>query len=588
MNHRILLCVIFLATTLSAMSSVPLLRVQETHPTTSAWVLAGQEQLSGQAFQQDALVSYNGFQYTVYYNATRNVTIARRRLFSGKWQEVVLPHRNTADDAHNVISIGFCRNDGTIHLAYDHHNTTLQYCRSVIGLAHRTEPDEWTASSFGPTTSALDQEVVVPDVTYPRFIEKPDGNLLLECRYRLSGDGDSYLREYDGVTHTWKLLGRYVQGMDARPDACAYINRMDYDTKGRLHVSWCWRDDFGGGSNHDLFYGYSLDDGRTWKDTHGKRVAITEYIRPTNSRFTGLCMRQGISSLKVADIPHFKGYINQETQATDSKGRVHIAVSYMEEGTDMNWASSRSKAVLHHWLRETNGTWRHTVVRHNGVPVHSPCRVQLVIDKLDNAFLIAGQAEVYAATAAGDYLDWSLVSDTDKGRFCSEPQVDRWLLKEGMLSFVYLERNGTIAVIDYLLDNPGPFNGKGLKTDYFYDENSQLSVKQVIRKQPGGTCPAGTRSVRWSGYLETAFAEPYTLHVTTSSNTVVIINDECVLETTPSTSPRTFSIPLRTINSHRNKLVIMCKGYGLDNVSLAWSSRRTHLSKVPTRHLFPL
>ncbi len=64
-------------------------------------------------------------------------------------------------------------------------------------------------------------------------------------------DGDSYLREYDGNTHRWTHIGRYVQGMDASPNACAYINRMDYDVLGRLHVSWCWRDDFGGGSNHD-------------------------------------------------------------------------------------------------------------------------------------------------------------------------------------------------------------------------------------------------------------------------------------------------------------------------------------------------
>jgi hypothetical protein len=118
---------IVLASHLQGQTTVKALRVLETLPNTSAWVLSGQEQLTGQAFQQDALISYNGFQYTVYYNATRNVTIARRALPSGTWKEVVLPHRNTADDAHNVISMGICKNDGTIHLSYDHHNTTLRY-----------------------------------------------------------------------------------------------------------------------------------------------------------------------------------------------------------------------------------------------------------------------------------------------------------------------------------------------------------------------------------------------------------------------------------------------------------------------------
>ncbi|MDP4276135.1 MAG: BNR repeat-containing protein [Bacteroidota bacterium] len=571
----------------AAPTTVKALRVNETHPTTTAYVLSTQEQLSGQSFQQDALVSYNGYQYTVYYNANRNVTIARRKLPLGTWKEVVFPHRNTRDDSHDVISMGICKNDGTIHLAYDHHNNTLQYNRSVPGLANDPEHLAWDISNFGAMTSQLVSDVTIPNVTYPRFINKPDGDLLFECRYKLSGDGDSYLREYNGLTHTWKLIGRYVQGMNANPNACAYINRMDYDVNGRLHVSWCWRDDFSGCSNHDLYYGYSDDNGKTWKDTHDSIVAVTELIDPTDSRVSGTCMREGLPSLKIATIPYNKGYINQETQATDSKGRVHIVNSYMEDGTDSNWTTSRTKAVLHHRYRDADGTWHCNLIKNNGANVNSYCRVQLIIDSNDNAIVIANGAEIYTATAANNYEDWQLLTNVDKDRFCSEPQFDHNAIKDGVLSFVYLSRNHTISVIDYLLDNPRTLTGTGLHADYYTDgifTQSNGSAGQVL---PGNPLPAGTKSVRWSGTLETRFAEPYTLYLTTTAPTTVSINDSTVLNTGKVSGLKTFSFKLPAINSHKNSLVIESKATPSDSLSLEWSGDRTAHTVIPAVHLYP-
>ena len=249
------------------------IRIGETNPSVSAYVFGTGEQLSGQQFQTEGIMTYEGYQYTVYYNLTRNVCIARRKLPVGNWEEIKFPYQNKVDDAHNVISMGICHKDGSIHLAYDHHNDDLHYSYSINGSANDPENMPWEASSFCATTDVMDK--AVPNVTYPRFISKPDGNLLFECRFRWSGFGDSYLREYDGDTKKWTLVGRYVQGEDVTPDACAYINGMTYDCLGRLHVTWCWRDDFGGGSNHDFYYGYSEDDGRTWKDTNGDQKAVT-------------------------------------------------------------------------------------------------------------------------------------------------------------------------------------------------------------------------------------------------------------------------------------------------------------------------
>ncbi|KAA6302773.1 MAG: hypothetical protein EZS26_000943 [Candidatus Ordinivivax streblomastigis] len=564
MYKLLFLTALFLCGSITAQTvgDVSLTRVGESCPNTNVVLLSGQEQLSGQAFQQDALLSHNGYQYTVYYNATRNVCIARRKLPLGQWHEVVLPHKNTADDSHNVISMGICATDGTIHLAYDHHNTTLQYCRSIVGLASDPEHTKWTADNFTPTTSQLISQVTVPDVTYPRFISKPDGNLLFECRYKLSGDGDSYLREYNGTTHQWSLLGRYVQGMDANPNACAYINRMDYDILGRLHVSWCWRDDYNGMSNHDIFYAYSEDHGRTWKNTGGQQVAVTEVINPTDSRASGLCLREGIASLQVATIPYNRGYINQESQTSDQQGRVHILNSYIPDGagTDANWESSRLKARLHHRFRDASGVWHVNQVKKQGAAVHSYCRSQVIADAFDNAWVIANGAEIYAATSAANYADWQLVSDTDKNRFCSEPQVDHpRLLNDGVLSFVYVGRDKKVVVIDYLTDNPKQPSGTGLRED--------------------------TQNLEWSGTLETRYGEAYTLYLETDVPLEVYV-DGALLLTKTASGRQEISAAIPLIASHRHALVI--KAAANPSVwELKWSSERTTKASVPVTSLYP-
>jgi hypothetical protein len=544
--------------------NIRMTRVGESCPNDNVVLLSGQEQLSGQAFQQDALISYNGYQYTVYYNATRNVCIARRKLPLGAWREVVLPHQNTEDDSHNVISMGICANDGTIHLSYDHHNTTLRYCRSVLGLANDVENLKWSASNFGPTVSQLVEGVAVPDVTYPRFIEKPDGNLLFECRYKLSGDGDSYLREYDGNTHRWTSIGRYVQGMDATPDACAYINRMDYDCLGRLHVSWCWRDDFGGGSNHDIFYGYSDDHGRTWKDTRGTQVAVTENIAPTDSRASGACMRQGISSLQIATIAYNRGYINQESQTSDRLGRVHILNSYIPDdaGTDSDWTSSRTKARLHHRFRDTDGTWKVNPVKKNGEEVHSYCRAQILSDAFNNAFVIANGAEIYAATPVDDYSGWELISDSDKDRFCSEPQADHpLLLNDGVLSFVYVGRDKKVVVIDYLTDNPHTPSGTGLKAE-------QTST-----------------GMKWSGTLETLYGEAYTLYLNTNTPTTIYVDGRKLREKTTQVQEE-LSVPIPLIASHKHQITVEAQTTNQALPLLSWESAGTPKTPVPAASLY--
>lgn len=562
-------------------------KVAQHYPSTTAYVMGSGEQLSGQQFQTDGILTYMNYQYAVYYNATRNVTIARRKMPVGVWEEVVLPYRNSANDAHNTISMGISAGDGRIHLSYDHHNDPLHYCHSIAGSANDPENMPWATSSFSATTNILDK--AVPDVTYPRFISMPNGNLLFECRYRWSGYGDSYLREYNADTQTWTLVGRYVQGEDVSPDACAYINGMTYDKTGNLHVTWCWRDDFGGGSNHDFYYAYSEDDGRTWKDTYGDHKATTQLMDPVHSTTTGTSLGQTKKSYMVEAIGYNRGYINQETQDVDSRGRIHAVNSHIPDGqgTDSNWGNSRTKARLHHRFRKEDGTWVKRLITVNGQSVNSIRRVNLAIDSFDNAYVVANGFGVIMASPADDYANWTLISEDGKSGFVSEPLSDRPLLKnKGVLSFVYLSAKNEITVFDYLTNNPQPATGTGLLAEYFAGTNySNLISSEVVATPDQSTVPTGTQSIRWSGSFETRLGEAYTLHLNTADRADVYVNDRLVKIISDATTAQEHDINFSLIASHRNNIVI--QAVTSSPLTLSWSGANTAKQVIPATSLYP-
>lgn len=562
-------------------------RVGITYPSVAAFVMGTGEQLSGQQFQTDGILTHKGYQYTVYYNANRNVCIARRKLPQGAWEELVLPYRNTINDAHNTISIGISHGDGRIHLAYDHHNDPLRYSYSIVGSANDPENMPWVASSFSPTTQIMDK--AVPNVTYPRFISMPNGNLLFECRFRWSGFGDSYLREYNAVTQTWSMVGRYIQGEDFTPDACAYINGMSYDHRGRLHITWCWRDDFGGGSNHGFLYAFSDDHGRSWKDNTGVVRATADVMDPVFDNVTRGAIGQRKPGFLIEAIPHNRGYINQETQDVDSKGRIHAVTSHIPDGqaSDANWNSARSKSRLHHRFRREDGSWVRRLITVNGQSVHSIRRVHLAIDSFDNAYIVANGFGVIMASPHDEYATWTLLSEDARTGFLSEPLVDKPLLREqGVLSFVYLSSDQKIAVFDYLTRNPNTPNGTGLTAEYFSNANfTGLISQQLVASPEQSIVPAGTKSIRFSGTFETLLGEAYTLQLQTAYKTHVYVNDRLQQILTASQGVQTHSIQYPLIASHKNNIVI--EMVGSTSPVLTWSSAGTPMQSIPTTSLYP-
>ncbi|HSH08774.1 MAG TPA: BNR-4 repeat-containing protein, partial [Oceanipulchritudo sp.] len=169
--------------------------------------------VNGRTFgKQNAVTTVNGWQYTTYYDENRNVVLGRRELPDGEWELIrFTDYRITSSDAHNITSVGVCEADGTIHLAFDHHAYDLNYRVSQQGVATSPRSYTWSASLFSPVTDQLGAVGKLTSLTYPRFFNAPNGNLMLYYRFGGSGNGQGVIQEYDATTHDWKTdLGIFI------------------------------------------------------------------------------------------------------------------------------------------------------------------------------------------------------------------------------------------------------------------------------------------------------------------------------------------------------------------------------------------
>ena len=194
--------------------------------------------VNGQSFQQEALISFKGWQYATYYNAARQLCLARRQTGGSHWEVIRFEdYHFKGNDSHNVSVIGICPADGTIHLAFDHHGQALHYRRSQPGLALKPGDFTWSSKLFGTTTNQLEPGKALSAVTYPRFLRTPAGGLQFGCRIGGSGNGDKCLADYDPKAGTWKDFGAFIgrQGMYGESKTRnGYLNGLTSRSQGAL------------------------------------------------------------------------------------------------------------------------------------------------------------------------------------------------------------------------------------------------------------------------------------------------------------------------------------------------------------------
>lgn len=357
--------------------------------------------LNSCSFQQDALITFNGWQYAVFYSTDRYITVARRKVSSKVWESCELTdYKQSVNDNHNTISMGISPADGRLHLSFDHHTSTLHYRMSIAGLLSNPDKFQWSKGLFTSVNSILDGESVT-SVTYPRFITAPDSTLVLTTRIGTSGDSDNRIWKYNN-NGTWRNLGQFIEGDYNGGNCTAYFHGLQFDNNNRLHAAWCWRETGSGEMNHDLMYATSDDYGLTWHDMEGAVVA----------RAGSSFISQNTRSCRVWTIPTGTGLINQEGMAVDKQGRVHV----------LSRENVSGKNVQMHYFKDTTGPW-HRINTNIPTKVWDN-RSSIAFDGEGNVYAIMPHISIAGASVESGYSDWRILTSEDDGNFYySEPLI---------------------------------------------------------------------------------------------------------------------------------------------------------------------
>ncbi len=253
-------------------------------------------------FRKNSLVTSGTTQYIAYYNASGFVVVGKRKLGSETWQLQQTQYKGDISDAHRTISI-MADGQGYLHMAWDHHNNPLNYCRSK-------QPGSLEMGSKMPMTGKAENSL-----SYPEFYKLPSGDLLFFYRDGASGKGNLVIDKWIAASRKWIQLSDNL--IDGEGQRSAYWQAC-IDSRGTIHISWVWRESPDVASNHDLCYARSLDGGKTWQKSTGEK-----YVLP---------IRAGTAE-NAAAIPQKSELINQTSMYADAEGHPYIATYWREAGS---------------------------------------------------------------------------------------------------------------------------------------------------------------------------------------------------------------------------------------------------------------
>lgn len=360
----------------------------------------------------------NNIQYISYYDADGYVVLGKRMAGEQDWEVSRTQYKGNINDAHNVISI-MVDGDGYLHVAFDHHNNKLNYCRSVApGSLQLTEKLAMTG---------VDEEFV----TYPEFYKLADGNLLFVYRSGGSGRGNLVMNRYDLSSKKWERVHDVL--IDGEGERNAYW-QICVDVKGTIHVSWVWRESWLVETNHDICYACSHDGGVTWQKSTGE-----EYSLPINADNAEYVWR----------VPQESELINQTSMSADADGHPYIATYWKEQGDSI----PQYRLV---WL-DADSCWRQNVVSERKTPFSLSgggtkmipiARPRVVVDGKKAYFLFRdeerGSRVSMAVTDNIDKGDWTIIDLTDFSVDAWEPSFDTelWNHRHELNVFVQTSHQG--------------------------------------------------------------------------------------------------------------------------------------------------
>ena len=268
-------------------------------------------------FRKNSLVTFKDTQFIAFYNADRYVVLGKRNFKDANWQLKRTPYQGNTADAHNTISI-MIDGSGYLHLAWDHHNNPLRYCRSV-------QPGSLELTDM-PMTGKFERSL-----SYPEFYKMPDGNLLFFYRDGGSGRGNLVINKYNTNTKQWTQLHSNL--IDGEGKRNAYWQAC-VDNQGTIHISWVWRESPDVASNHDMCYARSKDGGITWEKSNGEKYRLPITAATAEYAF---------------NISQNSELINQTSMTADEKGNPFIATY---------WRDEKEKVPQYRLIYKVNTEWQ--------------------------------------------------------------------------------------------------------------------------------------------------------------------------------------------------------------------------------------
>ncbi len=414
------------------------------------------------SWDQEKIVTWNGFQYTVYWDSNRVFVLVRRDLRDNTVQRLRLPQFTlSSDDPHRNTCLGISSADGRLHIAWDHHGNPLHYARTRQGFLTRA-PKQITDRDIEPEQPVTERAELVSRVTYPRFLNDSRGNLFLWYRQGGSGNGDNYLHRYRPEDGTWSLVGKvfsshgtYEPWNDSR-SRNAYFHDLLFDSNDRLHATWVYREVAATwASNHDLHYAYSDDGGQTWYNNASQKIADVVDADPIELADPGIVVRK---------IPVFSWIMNAGCMALDSENRPHV-ITYklpsprkpdkLRHNPPANIA--KDLRFVHYW-REEDGTWRGGEMA-GETEKGNVARGDMVFDAADTLYFVySGRKRAgcrcLEAGAEDHWQQWRsypLPGENISGKDASKHDRRRWA-GEGILSFTAQFGRQGFGIVDLRLE----------------------------------------------------------------------------------------------------------------------------------------
>lgn len=283
------------------------------------------------------LHTYKDIQLAAFYDADRNMTVAKRRLDAREWEFVRLPEQ-VQWDSHNSIVMTVDDRD-YIHLSGNMHVKPLVYFRTK-------DPLDIASFERAPMVGTREDKV-----TYPKFLRGASGELLFCYRDGSSGNGEEIYNVYDTDRQEWRrfLDTPLTSGEGERN---AYLMGPVKGPDNRFHICWVWRLHPGCESNHNLCYAAS-DDLRHWYSGAGTPLRLPITFSETDTIVDPVPMNGGM----VNGNTHV-GFDSEKRPVVsyhkfDADGNTQIFNARLEEG---RWVIYQTSAWAYRWEFSGGGT----------------------------------------------------------------------------------------------------------------------------------------------------------------------------------------------------------------------------------------